>query len=316
MACRLLTVTPNPSLDFLFAAPRLAWDDANRVPPPRRRPGGQGINVVRAGMALGLPGLAVAPLGGAVGRELAEALAAEGTPHVAVPVAGETRVFVGVRELETGRHLLLNPRGAEAVPGDPERLLDVVRTALRERGPAWVASCGSLPPGYPEDFHARVGNLARQAGARFVADSDGPGLAAAAAGCQLLVPNVHEAERLLQRKMDGPDAAVAAARALVARYGTPLVSVTLGQEGAVAATAAGAWHVAAPPAGAGSAVGAGDAFLAALVQALLRGDQAPEALRRGVAAGSAVLASEGAAILRRSAYEGALADTIVTAYPK
>ena len=48
----ILTVTPNPSLDLLFRAERLVWDDANRIPLPRRRPGGQGINVVRAVRAL------------------------------------------------------------------------------------------------------------------------------------------------------------------------------------------------------------------------------------------------------------------------
>ncbi|MEX2609970.1 MAG: PfkB family carbohydrate kinase, partial [Gemmatimonadota bacterium] len=177
MACSLITVTPNPSLDLLFTAPRLAWDDANRMAAPRRRPGGQGVNVVRAGVVLGLRGLAVAPLGGGVGRELAETLAAEGTPHVAVPVANETRLFVGVREMETGRNLLLNPRGEEAGPDDPVRLLEAVAAALREHRPAWVASCGSLPPGYPEDFHARVGALVGGAGARFVPDADGAGLA-------------------------------------------------------------------------------------------------------------------------------------------
>jgi 6-phosphofructokinase 2 len=273
------------------------------------------VNVVRAGVVLGLRGVAVAPLGGGVGRELAETLAAEGTPHVAVRVATETRVFVGVREMETGRNLLLNPRGEEAGADDPARLLEAVAAALRERAPAWVASCGSLPPGYPEDFHARVGALARAAGARFVPDADGVGLAAAAAdGCQLLVPNVHEAERLLGRRVEGVADAVAAAMALVSRYRVPLAAVTLGEGGAVAATTDGAWHVLAPPGAEGSAVGAGDAFLAALIDALLRGQETPEALRCGVAAGTAVLASAGAAILNRPVYEAALAAAVATRY--
>ncbi|MEX0890884.1 MAG: PfkB family carbohydrate kinase, partial [Gemmatimonadota bacterium] len=122
------------------------------------------------------------------------------------------------------------------------------------------------------------------------------------------------AERLLGRRVDGVVDAVAAARALVARYGVPLAAVTLGEGRAVAATADGAWHVPAPPGGEGSAVGAGDAFLAALVDALLRGQEPPEALRCGVAAGTAVLASTGAAILDRPVYEAVLAGAVATRY--
>ena len=96
-------------------------DDANRLDAPRRRAGGQGINVVRAARALGVEARAVAPLGGEVGRELAGMLAAEGTPLRAVPIEGETRVFVGVREGATGRSLLLNPRGPRLGPADAER---------------------------------------------------------------------------------------------------------------------------------------------------------------------------------------------------
>jgi predicted alpha/beta-fold hydrolase len=61
----ILTVTPNPSLDLLYRASTLVWDDANRIPEPRRRPGGQGINVARAVRSLGGEAAAVTMLGGA-----------------------------------------------------------------------------------------------------------------------------------------------------------------------------------------------------------------------------------------------------------
>ena len=49
----IVTLTPNPSIDLLFQTTRLVWDDANRVESPRRRAGGQGVNVVRALRELG-----------------------------------------------------------------------------------------------------------------------------------------------------------------------------------------------------------------------------------------------------------------------
>ena len=73
----ILTVTPNPSLDVLYSADRLVWDDANRVPEPRIRPGGQGINVSRTVAALGGQVEAVALLGGVTGAEIRSLLASE-----------------------------------------------------------------------------------------------------------------------------------------------------------------------------------------------------------------------------------------------
>lgn len=303
----IVTLTPNPSLDLLFSADRLAWDDANRIPMPRRRPGGQGVNVVRAVRSLdpAAPAVAVAPLGGAVGREMREILDGEDTPLRAVPIRGDTRVFVGVRERATGRALLLNPRGPEAGPAEAAAILAAVGDALEGAGGGWLACCGSLLPGLATDFYARAGDLARGRGVRVVADCDGESLAAAvAAGCDLLVPNEHEAGRLLGRRIEGVDAALDAARALL-RHGPSVVAVTLGVGGAVAATGSGAWLARpdlpsslAHELAEGSAVGAGDAFLAALLLELDRPTDVAGALRRAVAAGSAALLSRGPDLVR------------------
>ncbi len=294
----ILTLTPNPSLDLLFEADRLVWDDANRVEAPRRRPGGQGINLARAARALGGDARAVAPLGGPVGRELIAALDREGTPLRAVPIAGETRVFVGIRETATARALLLNPHGPRIAPEEGARLLDAVIDELDGARPAWVACCGSVARGLPDDLCARVGRHARERGARFVPDCDVPALRLAAdAGCDLLVPNAHEAGRLLGRPVDDVAAAIRAAPALL-RYGPELAVITLGPDGAVAAADDGVWIARAPRVHGGSAVGAGDALLAALVLALQRGAGPPEALRAGVAAGTAVLLGRGDALVQ------------------
>ncbi len=301
----LITLTPNPSLDLLFTADRLVWDDANRVPPPRRRAGGQGVNVVRAARALDptASARALALLGGAVGRELEEMLEAEGTPLTAIPSAGETRVFVGARQAD-GRSLLLNPRGAAVGAAEERAVLAAVDAALGDAEAAgdraWLACCGSLPPGLPSGLYAALGRMARGRGHRFVPDCDGEALRVAeSAGCDILVPNAHEAERLLNRSIRTPREAAAAARALVAR-GTDQVVVTLGADGAVAADGAGAvWAVARPDdalaseIAAGSAVGAGDAFLAAFLLSAGAGADMAKALANAVAAGTAALLGRG-----------------------
>ncbi len=314
---RIVTLTPNPSLDLLFSADHLVWDDANRIPMPRRRPGGQGINVARAVRTLDPAAAvrAVAPLGGPAGDELAAMLAAEATPLTAVPIAGDTRVFVGVRESGTGRSLLLNPRGPGVTPTEAEALAEAVASVLEElsdddgsghhAAAPWLVASGSLLPGLGSDFYARMGRLARERGVRFVPDGDGEALAAAVPEADLLVPNELEAGRLVGGAVGSPEEAVAAARTLRSR-GPERVVVTLGADGAVAADGEGAWWArAVPPAGArtvmaeASAVGAGDAFLAALLLALDADAALPDALADAVAAGTATLLSDGASLVGR-----------------
>jgi 6-phosphofructokinase 2 len=310
----VLTLTPNPSLDLLFSADRLVWDDANRLPDPRRRAGGQGMNVTRAVLALGARSEAVALLGGRTGSELAAMLRAEGTPLRVARAAAETRTFVAVREAGTGRSLLLNARGPTRSTGEAEALAAVVEHALAELQPEWMACCGSLPDGFPPDFYVRMMSLARTHGCRVVVDCDGEPLRLAAeAGCDLLVPNQHEAARLTGLATDDIAGATAAARELCLR-GTPLVAVTLGAAGALLADPQQVRHARALSAGSGasagvgfesggvgfdsgSAVGAGDAFLAGLLAALHHTSDLREALRHAVAAGSAVLLSTGTTLI-------------------
>ncbi len=288
----IATLTPNPSIDLLFEAETLVWDDANRVDAPRRRAGGQGVNVVRAARALGGEAVAIVPLGGAAGRELRELLEGEGTPVRVVPIAGDTRVFCGLRETATGRSLLVNPRGPTLSADEGEALLAETARALDQLQPAWLACCGSVAPGLAPDLYARAGALAHARGVSFVPDGDGPALRRAAeGGCELLVPNEHEAARLLGReRLDAIDAPGAATALL--RF-APLVCITLGGAGAVCADERGTWRATPPPRPAGSAVGAGDVFLAAFLLALESGAEPAAALRRAVAAGTAALASRG-----------------------
>jgi len=311
----ILTVTPNPSLDLLYDADGLVWDDANRLPEPRRRPGGQGINAARAVRALGGDATALALLGGAAGDEIEAVLEAEATPLAPIRVADPTRLFIGIRDRRNDRSLLLNSQGPPRTARDAELLLNRLDEIVRQRKPAWVACCGSLPPGFDTGFYATAGRMARAAGARFVPDCDGPPLELAATGADLLVPNQHEAERLSSLPAGEPARAAAAASAIHLKFGVPLVAITLGREGAVLHDGRSTW-LATPPAVSGSAVGAGDVFLATLLLSLEAGLPPAVALSRAVAAGAAAVATTGPAILDPDRMEGLERETRLEELPR
>jgi 1-phosphofructokinase len=298
---RILTITPNPSLDILFPPHRLVWGDANRVANPRIRPGGQGINLARAARILGADALAVAPLGGAFGAVMRDTLRGESILR-AVEIAAETRVFVEARDADAGS-LPLNPRGPTLSPGEAGALRATAREAMASHRPHFVVCCGSLAPGLPADFYADMGAEASAAGAAFVPDCDGDALAASAPIATVLAPNRFEAGRLLATSVGTRDDAARAALELAAAGdGTEeaprWAAVTLGAEGAVLATGGRVWACPSPAVpDPGSPVGAGDAFLAGLLIAVGEGRPPGEALTAAVAAGAAVLMASGPAMI-------------------
>jgi 6-phosphofructokinase 2 len=238
-------------------------------------------------------------------------LAAEGTRCRAVFSADETRTFVAVRERDTGRSMLLNARGPARSPRDAAALEQLFDETITNERVGWVAGCGSLPSAFPADFYARTARRAHAHNLRFVADCDGEPLRLAVqAGCDLLVPNQHEAARLVQHDVNDVASAARAAQHL-RTLGPATVAVTIGADGAVFATAQGLWHAQPPALEAGSAVGAGDVFLAALLLHLDR-DEPGVALAHAVAAGTATLLARGHEILDPSDAQRVLSQVSVT----
>jgi fructose-1-phosphate kinase PfkB-like protein len=139
-----------------------------------------------------------------------------------------------------------------------------------------VAVCGSLAPGTTLEAFT---DLLRQLD-RPVVDSSGTGLQGALqAGAALIKPNEHELEGLTG------SGTLQAAHDLYRRTGVAVL-LTLGERGAVY-IGQDVWEAAAPHVEVLNPVGSGDSLLGAFLHARQGGQSIPEALRLGVAAGSA-----------------------------
>lgn len=279
----IVTVTPNPSVDWTLEIRALARGDVHRATRQYQEPSGKGVNVTRALTRNGISSVAVLPVGGAEGAELTALLVGERVQFVPVPIAGAVRVNVSLTEPD-GTATKINAAGPELSPAEVDRLADAVVAAADDA--AWVVGSGSLPPGVGPGFYAVLGERVRRTGARFALDSSGPAFVAGLAARPYLVkPNVAE----LAEAVGGPVAdlgdVVAAARELVGR-GVETVVVSLGADGAVMVTGSGAVHAEAHVATPRSTVGAGDALLAGC---LAGGGHGVAALREAVAWASAAV---------------------------
>lgn len=287
----------NPALDIATATEIIVPATKLRCEEPRYDPGGGGINVARAARMLGGDALAVFPAGGGSGQIIKALVAAEGVPHLALPVRGITRESLAVVERRSGEQYRFLLPGPPLAAADQERLLDAL--AAQAEGAAFVVASGSLPPGVPCDFYARVAALARRCGARFALDSSGEALTSAGAGIFLIKASRRELGQLCGQAIADPAALERAARALVAEGRCEVLVVSLGAEGALLATAEGCRRFPAARVEALSSIGAGDSMLAGILVALVRGRALEEAVRFGIAAGGAALLRPGTELCRR-----------------
>lgn len=303
----VITVTMNPAVDITVGVDRVRPDAKLRTGPPRRDPGGGGINVARVLTRLGIEAGAWFPAGGPGGGRLMGLLEEEGVSHRGIPVQGDTRENLTVTEEGTGdqyRFVLPGPRLEE---GEWKYILEQLSDLVPS--PAWVVGSGSLPPGVPDDFWARLASVAAEHGVRTALDTSGDALAAALeVGVDLLKPNARELGEAAGRTLETEEDQEEAARSVVEAGGARFVVLSLGASGALGVGVDGFLErVPAPAVRPRSRVGAGDSMMAGLVAALARGESRSGALRMGVAAGAAAVSTGGTGLARAPDVERLLA---------
>jgi 6-phosphofructokinase 2 len=289
---KIVTLTINPAVDIFVNVGHVEPTQKLRCSSPKRDPGGGGINVARAAHRLGGNVTAIYPVGGAIGKLLQRLVEREGIDSLVTPAHVETRENFTAYETESGEQYRFVLPGSALHRAEWEACLNLLVT-LPENVKFVVAS-GSVPPGVPDDFFARVAREAKRQGAQTIVDTSGAALAAALdEGVTLIKPNLLELSQLVGASLETDAACVAACRKLIAAGATQAVALTLGEHGALLVTKEHSWK--APPLAIEvvSAVGAGDSFLGGMVWALAASQPIEQAFRVGVAAGSSAVASPG-----------------------
>jgi 1-phosphofructokinase len=253
----IVTVTLNPSMDRTLRIPALTRGAVHRATSATAEAGGKGVNVSRALSAHGRPTIALVPVSGS-SVQVFTGLLGGATPLETVPIGGEIRVNVTLLEAD-GTVTKINEPGPPMRGADVDALLE--RAAELAARAEWVVGSGSLPPGAPPDFYARLANRASGT-ARVAIDADGDALRASiTSDVALLKPNHHELEMLAETALPTLAAVIEFATELV-RRGVGGVLVSLGPDGAVYVDGEGATHAEAQFDDVLNPVGAGDALLA------------------------------------------------------
>lgn len=295
----IVTITLNPTIDKSASIDHVVPERKLRCDVPRYEPGGGGINVSRAVRQLGGQSKTVYLSGGLQGKRLQHLLYEEKLDHHPVEIAEWTRENLIIYEENTGQQYRFGMPGPEVSEKEWQGVLDALSGV--DGTPDFLVASGSLPPGVPEDFYARMAAKCRDEGIKFILDTSGKPLRLGVEeGVYLLKPNVDELKALAgQPDFDDEAHLEELARDLIRDGKNEVVVTSLGAAGAMLVWGDECRRLRAPTVSIKSKVGAGDSMVAGIVLSLARGRSIPEAARFGVAAGAAAVMTPGTELCRR-----------------
>jgi 6-phosphofructokinase 2 len=186
-----------------------------------------------------------------------------------------------------------------------------------EPTPDYLVASGSLPPGVPTDFYARVARVGKDRTAKVIIDVSGKDRTAKVIidvsgkaleealkeGVYLIKPNVREFRELVGEDITEESQIKAEAQKMVKSGRCEVLVISLGVAGALMVTENVAEHLHPPTVPIVSKVGAGDSMVAGMVLSLARGKPFRESVLFGVAAGTAAVMTPGTELCRREDVE-------------
>lgn len=298
----IVTLTINPTIDLATTVAEVTPEHKLRCEPERRDPGGGGLNVARVIQELGGVSLALYPRGGPTGVLLEHLLEERGLRRWSITISGHTRENFTVAERKSGREFRFVMPGPTLTEKEWQECLQTLSTVAADA--EYIVASGSLAPGVPVDFYARVAKVARKQNARLVVDTSGEPLRAALEeGVFFAKPNRKEFREMMGLKGDDPDAMAEAARGFLDKGRAELLVVSMGADGALMTSRSGQYRATPPPVETHSSVGAGDSFVGGMTLGLARGRPLEEAFRWGIASGTAALLSSGTDLCKREHVE-------------
>jgi 6-phosphofructokinase 2 len=292
----ILTLTLNPCIDKSSSVAMLKPESKLRCTEVVREAGGGGINVSKALQKLDIPSVALFPAGGNNGNMLISLLQQQGIDFRAVDTHVETRENWIVLETNS------NHQYRFTFPGQPveESSIKTLIEEIRSFSPSYVVASGSLPPGLPDYFYGLIIKTAHSVGAKCIVDTSGPALQAIKGKKAFLIkPNIGELARMLDMEQLNKNEADDAAQQVIQNGYAEIVAVSMGGDGAWLITRDDKFFVKAPAVEKKSTVGAGDSMVAGITYALEKKLSLPEAIRWGVACGTAATMNSGTQLFKK-----------------
>lgn len=277
----IYTVTLNPSIDFIVRLDHLELGSVNRMTSDDKFAGGKGINVSRILQRLDVDNTATGFIGGFTGRFVENGLIAEGIKTNFVQVSEDTRINV---KIKAGEETEINGAGPKISDEKFEELKAILAGLSSEDT---VVFAGSAPSSLGNQVYNTLIPIAKKAGAEVVCDFEGQTLLDSLNYQPLLVkPNNHELADIFGVELNGLEDIEKYAREILAK-GAKNVIISMAGDGALLVTPEAAYFAKPIKGTVKNSVGAGDSMVAGFTGEYVKSGDPIEALKWGVACGTA-----------------------------
>lgn len=262
----VLTITLNPAIDKTIELEKLVPRRLNKVLCTHQDVGGKGINVSRVLKVLGTDSLALGFIAGQSGKIIEDKLKMMDIETAFVEIEGETRTNLKIFDQYDKEITEINEAGASATEEDLKSLIGVLSNKTRQD--TIVVLSGSAPKSLGDDVYEKLTSQSKALGAKVFLDVDGEWFRQGIkAKPNFIKPNRSELEQYFGTIIDNEKKMVEAIQYFLA-FGVEYVFVTLGTEGAYFGSNASIYKMEPLVVDAHSSVGAGDAFVGAIVHAI------------------------------------------------
>lgn len=294
----IVTITLSPCIDKSTSVTSLIPEKKLICTPPKLEPGGGGINVARAIKKLGGYAIAIYPSGGYTGAFFNELMKKEGIDAVIINTKNETRENIIVLDESSNDQYRFGMPGNELSEQEWAQCLNAVDNI---NAIDFIIASGSIPPGVPLNIFGRLAKIATNKKAKLIVDTSGDALKEALKeGVYLLKPNLGELSRLADKPNMELKDVENIAKEIITNGRCEVIVVSMGATGAMLVTKEGAATFTPPPVQRKSTIGAGDSMVAGIVHYLSMGYGIEEAVRYGVACGSAATMNPGTALCNKA----------------
>lgn len=299
---KIVTLTLAPALDKSTSIERLRPEKKLRCEEPTYEPGGGGINVSRAIKILGGESLAIYAAGGPEGDKIEDLLKKEAVDQHCIRIKNPTRENVVVMEKSTNNQYRFGMPGSELSKEELQKCLQAIQDLPDDV--EYLVASGSLPPGVPDDFYGKIAKIAQDRNIKCVVDTSGNALLRAAeTGVCMMKPNLGELSQLADKEQITGMEQEEIARKIIEDGKASILVVSLGARGAMVVTQDKVEYVVPPTVKQNSTVGAGDSMVAGMILSMSRRDDLMEAVKWGVAAGTAATMTPGTELCRKEDVE-------------
>jgi 6-phosphofructokinase 2 len=297
MMDKIITVTLSPCIDKSTSVPALIPEKKLKCTAPKLEPGGGGINVARAIKKLGGQATAIFPSGGYTGKFFNHLLQKENIPAIIIETANETRENIIVLDESSNNQYRFGMPGTELSEGEWKQCLNV---AEEINNVGFIVASGSLPPGVPTNIYAQLAKMAKNKNAKFIIDTSGEALKEALEeGVYLIKPNIGELALLAGKKELQPNEIENIAKKIIKEGKCEIVVVSMGAAGAMLVTKDITEIIKPSAVKRKSTVGAGDSMVAGIVFYLSQGKNIFDAVKYGVACGTAATMNSGTELCKK-----------------